>query len=315
MSIYKLKRYVAVSLVFGLLIAAPYSYACVGARAMGMGGAFIAVSDDASATYWNPAGLTQLKVPELTYTPTLYNRDEFNYDDFVSITTPLRVGDRNWGAAAFSFINTGHVSPIVKTTDRWYWLSYGVNVSDNVSLGANLRKQDFKMELPGLRLSDRDSIVAVDLGLLWKLNKFSFGVLLQNANAPEIELFGVKNKYIRNLRAGIAFRPDNKTVIALDVYDVTGETNNTATDVSQDLRIGVERWVTDNFALRAGLYHPNSSTKEMKAVTFGASFKAFAAAKDGFFSGGQLDYGLIYWTNTPAGVSNVTHQVGLTFRF
>jgi hypothetical protein len=32
-----------------------------GARAIGMGGAFVAVADDASAAFWNPAGLTQLK--------------------------------------------------------------------------------------------------------------------------------------------------------------------------------------------------------------------------------------------------------------
>lgn len=32
----------------------------VGARAMGMGGAFTAVADDASAVFWNPAGLAQL---------------------------------------------------------------------------------------------------------------------------------------------------------------------------------------------------------------------------------------------------------------
>src|ERR1019366_2732722 len=29
----------------------------VGSRALGMGGAFVGVADDASATYWNPAGL------------------------------------------------------------------------------------------------------------------------------------------------------------------------------------------------------------------------------------------------------------------
>src|SRR5687768_9982445 len=29
----------------------------VGERAMGMGGAFVAVADDSSATWWNPAGL------------------------------------------------------------------------------------------------------------------------------------------------------------------------------------------------------------------------------------------------------------------
>ena len=33
----------------------------IGARALGMGGAFVSISDDATATYWNPAGLTQLE--------------------------------------------------------------------------------------------------------------------------------------------------------------------------------------------------------------------------------------------------------------
>ena len=33
----------------------------VGARALGMGGAYIGVSDDYTATYWNPAALTQIR--------------------------------------------------------------------------------------------------------------------------------------------------------------------------------------------------------------------------------------------------------------
>ena len=37
----------------------------VGARAMGMSGAFTAVADDASAAYWNPAGLAQLESLEI----------------------------------------------------------------------------------------------------------------------------------------------------------------------------------------------------------------------------------------------------------
>ena len=32
-------------------------YESVGIRAQGMGGAFVAVADDATATWWNPAGL------------------------------------------------------------------------------------------------------------------------------------------------------------------------------------------------------------------------------------------------------------------
>jgi len=33
----------------------------MGARAMGMGGAFTAVADDGTAAYWNPAGITQFR--------------------------------------------------------------------------------------------------------------------------------------------------------------------------------------------------------------------------------------------------------------
>ena len=37
-----------------------------GARAAGMANAFIAVSDDGTAASWNPAGLAQLRKPELS---------------------------------------------------------------------------------------------------------------------------------------------------------------------------------------------------------------------------------------------------------
>ena len=42
-----------------------------GAKAMGMGGAFTAVANDASAIYWNPAGLTQLSGTQLMLGTTL----------------------------------------------------------------------------------------------------------------------------------------------------------------------------------------------------------------------------------------------------
>ena len=40
----------------------------VGARAMGMGEAFSAIADDASAVYYNPAGLAQMDHNELSWT-------------------------------------------------------------------------------------------------------------------------------------------------------------------------------------------------------------------------------------------------------
>jgi len=49
-----------------------------GARALGMGGAFIAVADDATAASWNPGGLTQLETPEVSVVGAYFDRTESN---------------------------------------------------------------------------------------------------------------------------------------------------------------------------------------------------------------------------------------------
>jgi long-subunit fatty acid transport protein len=47
-----------------------------GARALGMGGAFIAVADDATAASWNPGGLVQLERPEFSIVGSYFYREE-----------------------------------------------------------------------------------------------------------------------------------------------------------------------------------------------------------------------------------------------
>jgi len=49
---------------FDISLGPDWNFTGVGARAAGMGGAFIGVADDATAISWNPAGLTQLDKPE-----------------------------------------------------------------------------------------------------------------------------------------------------------------------------------------------------------------------------------------------------------
>jgi long-chain fatty acid transport protein len=44
----------------------PFNFANPGARSLGMGGAFLALSDDSTAAYTNPAGLSQLLEPEVS---------------------------------------------------------------------------------------------------------------------------------------------------------------------------------------------------------------------------------------------------------
>lgn len=49
-----------------------------GARALGMGGSFIAIADDATAASWNPGGLIQLENPETSLVGTYCHRIEDN---------------------------------------------------------------------------------------------------------------------------------------------------------------------------------------------------------------------------------------------
>ncbi len=52
----------------------------VGARALGMGNAFTAVADDATAGFWNPAGLIQEQGVKLFGVNKFYNRDDYRFD-------------------------------------------------------------------------------------------------------------------------------------------------------------------------------------------------------------------------------------------
>lgn len=61
-----------------LIFGQPDSFG-IGPRAIGMGGAFTAVADDASAAYWNVAGLAQLSSYELTLSSApVYFNDKLN---------------------------------------------------------------------------------------------------------------------------------------------------------------------------------------------------------------------------------------------
>ena len=72
-----------------------------GARALGMGGSFVAIADDATATYWNPAGLGGLDRTEITFMHAgVFGLDSY---DFLNYVRPVG------GAGAFglSWIRLG----------------------------------------------------------------------------------------------------------------------------------------------------------------------------------------------------------------
>jgi hypothetical protein len=60
--------------------AAKFLNADVGARAMGMGSAYVSVTDDATSMYWNPAGLARVKENEAVFSHSKWIADiQMNY--------------------------------------------------------------------------------------------------------------------------------------------------------------------------------------------------------------------------------------------
>jgi long-subunit fatty acid transport protein len=93
-----------------------------GARALGMGGAFIAVADDATAASWNPAGLVQLERPEVSVVGEAVTRSEDGFSrnhpetsanqsvsraglNYLSATYPFAV----WGCNMVVSLNYQHL--------------------------------------------------------------------------------------------------------------------------------------------------------------------------------------------------------------
>jgi len=147
-----------------------------GARSLGMGGAFVSVSDDASATYWNPAGLSQITRKELTLLKaTLFADTTY---DFYSFVKPSKKGGSAWGLSmtklgsagfekvstkidpetqAYTSVNTDGSFAVEESALSW---AYGRKVVDHVSIGTALRKITRAVD------TSSDSSMAADLGAL-----------------------------------------------------------------------------------------------------------------------------------------------------
>lgn len=81
-----MKRYlillIGMALFSGAAYAGEYPYIYKGLRPMGMGGAFVAVSDDANALFYNPAGLSRIQKVRASLFPLEMEVGEKAYDIF-----------------------------------------------------------------------------------------------------------------------------------------------------------------------------------------------------------------------------------------
>jgi hypothetical protein len=92
--------------------AAPFLEIPVGARAIGMAGAFVGTSDDVTALYWNPAGIARLNQSEALFTHTEWIADmQFDYAGLA-----LSLEGFGWLGLSFTSLSMGDM--LVRTVDQ-----------------------------------------------------------------------------------------------------------------------------------------------------------------------------------------------------
>ncbi len=266
-----------------------------GARSLAMGGAYVALADEASAPYWNPAGLTQIEEYQFLsmYAP-FFEQTSYN---FLSYVHPLgRLGNL---AISDVLLYSGGYEEVdgegnVLGTNQSIFknaiiISYANRVYRRISLGVSLKLIHQRV----MRYSGNSQ--GVDLGILYELlDELNIGLALQNVLQPKVTLIDDPDVYKINLKAGVALNTFyNRLTLTADI--------NKLVDEKAYLCAGVEfspweRATSSSLKrvdLRAGINH-------LQTFTLGIGLKMK------FIS---LDYAF-----NPHKIGNL-HRFGLTFRW
>ena len=278
--------------------AAPFLEIEVGSRAIGMGGAFVAIANDATAIYWNPAGIARLPRSEaiLIHTNWLVGT---NFD-FVGVVVPMGY----LGSIAVNVISLSTDEMEVRTVQRpegtgekfsygdlSAGLSYAKNLTDRFSIGVNAKyisQRIWHMKAKG---------VAFDIGTLFKtrFNGLMIGMCISNfgasmkmegkdvfVNYDEAPQFGGSNDKIP------AFKKTDKfplpllfrVGVAMDILKSGSSRLTIAADAAHPndnteyINMGMEYVFNKNIALRFGYKNLFTlDTEEGFTAGFGTKFK------------------------------------------
>ncbi len=195
-----------------------------GARAMGMGRAFCGLSDDLSAIYFNPAGLTQLRSGQMTaMTSNLFEGTFYNFLGFGHPTQ--RAGVLGLGVV---LLHSGKLEETnirqetlgeFKDSRQCILVSYARRAFPKISYGANLKLVSQQLS------SYQDTGIGMDGGLLLTTyENLSFGLTLKNIVPPILRLKNDDEKFPFSIHTGLGARMlDNNLIFSLDVNKTLGQ--------------------------------------------------------------------------------------------
>ncbi len=152
----------------------------VGARATAMGECYVSMADDATAAYWNPAGLVQIEQQQASFTHHTYIQDS----RYETLSYARPVGSRSGLGFTFSFLDYGEFEERDEAgvlrgeyhpTDVGLGVAYGAPLSRKWSLG--LRTSWMRQTI----LDANHSALVWDLGFLGRAtDRFHMGLNIKN---------------------------------------------------------------------------------------------------------------------------------------
>ncbi len=275
-----------------------------GSRAAGMGGAFVALADDATAGYWNPAGLGQMDLylyqAALQY---VFLQDQMS-SSYLSYSFQLP----EIGAFSVSWINfsiaglegrddLGLVTQNFGSSENTIWVSYGRKMYEwvkGLSLGASLK---FLHQGVGEYQAVGHGL---DVGVLWQpFLQWDHTIGLNVQNLFQRVYWqtgeGTLDPSLVNGKVGVAlkFFPSQQEVYFNHL--ITAVDLEFSEYYRLGYRLGAEYWYQASLGLRAGF-----SGQE---VSFGASYRPEYY---------EVDYAFLYDLSE---MSRHQHRVTLMLRF
>ena len=250
----------------------------MGARGCALGGAFTAVSDDASSVYWNPGGLTAVSETQLIFSHYAWYQDM----SLEHLALAHSVSDRLTVGFATSYMSYGRIEgyneydvptgEVNSVYDLMVGISAGYNLVDYFSAG-------FTTKLIVLSLADVTATsIALDLGLKYEYNQFLMGFSLANlGGSPKFRQYSENLPLL--IRLGVGARLFDEQF--LTTLEVENQFHG-----SMKIKNGYEAKLQDRYFVRAGyaLYPGQDGSHLNQDLSFGVGAFLGPAAFDYTFS-------------------------------
>jgi tetratricopeptide (TPR) repeat protein len=242
----------------------------VGARALGMGGAFFAISDDATASYWNPAGLTLIERKELSFMQAqMFEQTSLN---FIGIALPTAskgtfgIFMNQMTSSGFEKVsievdpNTNEIINLksigsFNVSERAIGFSWGRMVSKKLAFGVGIRNITRMVDV------SQDSFKTIDLAMNFNVSKvyrLAFGV----QNIFSMKSGDTDDEFPIIFKLGQSFSLFKGSLIFdLDLTKTQGG--------GQNIRFGGEYWPLYWASFRFGIL----ATPQIQEASFGIGLK------------------------------------------